>query len=169
MSSESGEWKGDWKGGDSDMSDLPRLSQDQITAARKRDVEIRGEHFKLGVDFPTHSQPANPEEFVNADKANRKRLLYRSKQRGWLEVDILLGTFASLNVDKMNDEEMRQYEDILNQETVDIFNFITGKDEIPEEINTPMMKTLQDWCLTNPVGKASTQGYADAKSKHGLL
>jgi succinate dehydrogenase flavin-adding protein (antitoxin of CptAB toxin-antitoxin module) len=49
-----------------------------------------------------------------------------------LEVDILLGTFASLNVDKMNDEEMRQYEDILNQETVDIFNFITGKDEIPE-------------------------------------
>jgi hypothetical protein len=38
MSIESGEWKGEknWKGGDSDMSDLPRLSQEQFMIARKR-------------------------------------------------------------------------------------------------------------------------------------
>ena len=28
----------------------------------------------------------------------KKRLVYRSKQRGWLEVDLLLGTWASENV-----------------------------------------------------------------------
>jgi succinate dehydrogenase flavin-adding protein (antitoxin of CptAB toxin-antitoxin module) len=33
---------------------------------------------------------------------------------------------------KMSEEELFQYEQILNQETLDIFNYITAKDEVPE-------------------------------------
>ena len=32
----------------------------------------------------------------------RKRLLYRSKQRGWLEVDIILGSWASHHLPKLD-------------------------------------------------------------------
>ena len=33
---------------------------------------------------------------------------------------------------KMSEEELFQYEQILNQETLDIFNYITAKNEVPE-------------------------------------
>ncbi len=49
-----------------------------------------------------------------------------------LEVDLLLGSWASENVMSLTQEELTQYEDILNQETIDIFNLLSGKDPIPE-------------------------------------
>ena len=47
----------------------------------------------------------------------QKRLIYRSKQRGWLEVDLLLGTWASQNVKKLNEQELDQFEAFVNMET----------------------------------------------------
>jgi succinate dehydrogenase flavin-adding protein (antitoxin of CptAB toxin-antitoxin module) len=49
-----------------------------------------------------------------------------------LEVDLLMGSFAARHVYDMSEEDLRQYEDILNEETIDIFNLITGKIELPE-------------------------------------
>ncbi len=57
---------------------------------------------------------------MDADLARRKRIIYRSKQRGWLEVDLLLGNFATANVMSMTAEQLTQYEDILAQETINI-------------------------------------------------
>ena len=39
-----------------------------------------------------------------------------------------MGTWAEEHVHSLCEEEMDQYEDILNQETIDIFNFVTGKE-----------------------------------------
>ncbi len=39
--------------------------------------------------------------------------------------------------------EMDSYEDILNLETVDIFNFIAGNADPPAFVDTPMMARLQ--------------------------
>ncbi|RLN82596.1 hypothetical protein BBJ28_00003776 [Nothophytophthora sp. Chile5] len=100
---------------------------------------------------------------IDGDEANRKRVIYRSKQRGWLEVDLLLGSWASQNVMQLTAEELQQYEDILNEETIDIFNYISGKSVIPERLDTPMMQRLQDYCLSSPLGKASTEGFAKNK------
>ena len=38
----------------------------------------------------------------------RRRLIYRSRQRGWLEVDLLLGKWATENVPKLNAEQLIQ-------------------------------------------------------------
>lgn len=103
------------------------------------------------------------ERAIDADEANRKRIIYRSKQRGWLEVDLLLGSWASKNVMTLTAEELQQYEDILNQETIDIFNYISGKDTIPEAIDTPIMKRIQEYCFSSPLGKASIDGFAKNK------
>ena len=37
------------------------------------------------------------------------------------------------------------YELILNQETLDIFNFIIERDPLPEELDTPTMQALRDY------------------------
>lgn len=59
------------------------------------------------------------------------------------QVDLLLGTWAEQNVATLTQEEMDSYEDILNLETVDIFNFITGNAEPPAFIDNAMMARLQ--------------------------
>ncbi|KDO24781.1 hypothetical protein SPRG_20818 [Saprolegnia parasitica CBS 223.65] len=143
-------------------ANLPPLSitEAQELRAQVRNEQMRKDHFAIKAEYPDASQG---EEAIDADKANRKRVIYRSKQRGWLEVDLLLGRWASENVMSLTADELRQYEDILNRETIDIFNFISGKDAVPPEIDTPMMKRLQAYCKTSPLGKASIQGFLDNK------
>ena len=51
----------------------------------------------------------------------RKRLIYRSKQRGWLEVDLLLGTWANKFVPTLSIEELDEFERFVNLETVGTF------------------------------------------------
>ena len=48
-----------------------------------------------------------------------------------LEVDLLLGTFAEKHISELSVEQLAEYEDILNRETIDIFNFITMKAPCP--------------------------------------
>lgn len=128
----------------------------------------RKDHHALKTDVPATSlDPIKPE--VDKDILRRKRLIYRSKQRGWLEVDLLLGTWAVENVMQLSVQEMDEYEKILNMETIDIFNYVNGKDEPPEEINNSMLKRLQEYAMSAPLGKASTEGYAAAKARAGLI
>lgn len=78
-------------------------------------------------------------------------------------MDLLLGSWAEKNVRDLNDEELAQYEAILNQETIHIFNYISGKDPIPKELDTPMMKRLQTYCNSSPLGQASVVGFEQNK------
>ena len=73
-----------------------------------------------------------------------------------------MGSFATKHVFDMSEAELAQYEDILNEETIDIFNFITGKQDVPEHIDTPVLKQLQAYCMENPLG-TTPEEYAAAK------
>mmetsp|Transcript_13600 Transcript_13600/g.43441 ORF Transcript_13600/g.43441 Transcript_13600/m.43441 type:complete len:197 (+) Transcript_13600:134-724(+) len=132
--------------------------------ALNRDIELRKEHFAVRKSFPESAQPKEGPR-IDERRAHRKRLVYRSKQRGWLEVDLLLGSFATDNVDSFSDEEAAQYEAILNCETLDIYNMITKQMQVPEILQTPMMTRLQEYAATSPAGKASPTMYEQIKKK----
>jgi succinate dehydrogenase assembly factor 2 len=51
-----------------------------------------------------------------ADDKLRRSLLYRSKQRGWLEMDIMLGNWASANLHKLDTAQLHQFEQLLKLE-----------------------------------------------------
>ena len=75
----------------------------------------------------------------------RKRLLYRSKQRGWLEVDIILGSWASDHLPKLDKNTLLKYEKILNQETTDIFDIIVRSKSIPQDLDKDLIESIQDY------------------------
>ena len=127
------------------------LSDELERRASERWTELAAEHRKIPAD----------------DAVRRKRLIYRSKQRGWLEVDLLLGSWASENVATLSKDECDAYEHILNCETIDIFNFITGKDPVPPRLDTAMMKRLQDYCDSTPLGTVPNE-YAAKKAEANL-
>ncbi len=122
----------------------------------------------------------------------RKRLVYRSKQRGWLEVDLLLGTWASMNVHGLNDDELDQFEEFVNMETIDIYNVLTLRSDVPEHMKSAggggeidghgedgggggggrgrtLVERIQDWCKESPLGKADREKYDEVKTRNNLI
>ncbi len=124
----------------SNTSNLPGLSLDQLERIQINDNTLRTRHLKIEGNMSA----------TEKDIAMRKRMIYRSKQRGWLEADILMGSWATENVPTLSDVDLTDYETILKEETIDVFNYITGKDVLPEHLkNLPVMKRLQEYAYTS--------------------
>lgn len=64
----------------------------------------------------------------------RKRLIFRSDHRGTKEMDIILGTFARQYVPNFTEEELREYDELLSHNDPDLYNWLTGKEAIPDGI-----------------------------------
>ncbi|OFX04843.1 MAG: hypothetical protein A3D94_07865 [Alphaproteobacteria bacterium RIFCSPHIGHO2_12_FULL_66_14] len=75
-------------------------------------------------------------------ETRRKRLLYRSIYRGNKENDILLGQFARAHIASFGAVELDQYERLLDTGDNDIFDWVSGKADIPAEADTPVLRLL---------------------------
>lgn len=135
---------------------LPGLSTSQIKKIAEMDHMLRERHLQIeGVLSSTER-----------DEARRRRMIYRSKQRGWLEVDLLLGSWAVEHIPELTEVELDEYEIVLKEETIDIYNFISGKDPLPphlQELN--IMKKLKEYAfernMTTPEGYEATKRRAN--------
>lgn len=143
----------------------------QIRRIGERTKSQLEDHLRLQTDVPASSlDPSSPAGPVDADHIRRKRLLYRSKQRGWLEVDLLLGSWAAEHVFTLSVAECDEYEKLLNQETIDIFNIINGAMPPPVELEgSKILKRLQEYAMSNPFGKASARTYESVKDRTGMI
>lgn len=137
--------------------------------SKERDAALRRDHYALKTEnLPPHSLDPSADT-INADLINRKRLIYRSKQRGWLEVDLLLGSWATEHDMALTDEQLGQYEAILNQETLDIYNFIIERDPVPEHLETDVMHMLRTFALESGVSKCGQgPGEYERMFKHNM-
>mmetsp|Transcript_27487 Transcript_27487/g.77757 ORF Transcript_27487/g.77757 Transcript_27487/m.77757 type:complete len:112 (+) Transcript_27487:703-1038(+) len=63
-------------------------------------------------------------------------MLYRAKQRGFLELDLLMGKYAEKNIRSMSDEHLLAFNDLLLEENPDLFQWLTGQIDPPEEITS---------------------------------
>lgn len=98
----------------------------------------------------------------------KKRLMHRCLQRGWLEVDLLLGTWARNNVMSLSLDELNDFEDFVNSETIDIYNVMTLRvDALPSK--TGIVQRIQAWTKTNPLGKADPDKYKEVKHSAKLI
>ena len=99
------------------------------------------------------------------EAAYRKKLIYRSKQRGWLEVDLLMGSWATQHVPSLTSDELRQYEAIIECETLDIYNLVVGRLELSEELSyaNPVLEKIRKYAESNPLGRASPARYDEVK------
>eukprot|EP00918_Siedleckia_nematoides_P101468 GHVU01221642.1.p3 GENE.GHVU01221642.1~~GHVU01221642.1.p3 ORF type:complete len:132 (-),score=17.54 GHVU01221642.1:1756-2151(-) len=67
------------------------------------------------------------------DYVEIKRLLYRSKQRGWLELDLIIGKYVQKRVFSMTARDKAALIRILACENPDLFHWITGLEKVPPE------------------------------------
>lgn len=122
------------------FSQISGLNPDQKVKAMERDIELRKNHLKSNEN--------------NDEEAYRKKLIYRSKQRGWLEVDLILGTWAEQNIPNLEKTELEEYEKILNLETIEIFYAVSKPDkDVPDSLKSATLTKIREFAKTNPFQK----------------
>lgn len=73
----------------------------------------------------------------------RKRLLYRAMHRGFKEADIVIGGFATANIDRMETEELDEFEALIAFPDKELYEWIVGREEAPANIKGPIFDRLQ--------------------------
>ncbi|MBK1697970.1 succinate dehydrogenase assembly factor 2 [Rhodovibrio salinarum] len=78
----------------------------------------------------------------SALEIRRKRAYFNSWHRGTREMDLLIGGFADETLASLTPEELRRYEQLLQLPDSDLYAWITGQAEIPEELDSKLLREL---------------------------
>ena len=77
------------------------------------------------------------------DDARLKKLKYRAWRRGFVEADLILGPFADGHLAQFNAAQLDQFEVLLEQQDHDLYNWIIGRDPIPEAFDNEVMDLIR--------------------------
>lgn len=77
----------------------------------------------------------------------RKRLLYRSHYRGTQEADLLIGAFAERHLPAMGASQLDEFEQLLEENDVDLVNWLSGQATAPDNLHGPVWQLLKNFKL----------------------
>lgn len=72
-----------------------------------------------------------------------RRVRYRSWHRGCKETDVILGRFADEKLETLSPEQLTVYEKLLDEQDVDIWNWLVGKEAAPDDAYIPLLDILK--------------------------
>lgn len=80
----------------------------------------------------------------SADLEPRRRaLLFRAWHRGMREMDLIMGPFVDTYIGELSAQDVTDLELLVDVPDRDIFDWLTGASELPEEFNTPLFAKLK--------------------------
>ena len=71
-----------------------------------------------------------------------KKLLFKASHRGTKEMDIILGNFAKKNLDSMNSDNLKLFEELLEVPDPDLYKWFTSDDIIIPEKFLNLVKEI---------------------------
>lgn len=77
----------------------------------------------------------------------RKRLLYQASHRGTQEADLLIGGFAAQSLATMTGNQLDLFERLLDENDVDLVNWITGRTPAPATLQNDVLELLKNFKL----------------------
>jgi antitoxin CptB len=77
----------------------------------------------------------------------RRRLLFRSWHRGIREMDLIMGRFADAWLAKLSEEDLREYERLIEVPDPELFAWITGVEDVPSSFDTALLAQLRAFHL----------------------
>jgi antitoxin CptB len=75
-------------------------------------------------------------------EARRKRLLWRASHRGTREMDLLLGGFARIHMDRLTESELDELEAIIGLPDQELMGWILGDHPVPQLQATATLRAL---------------------------
>lgn len=82
----------------------------------------------------------------------RRRLMFRAWHRGTKEADLLIGGFVRRGIAGFSDSELDELEAVLELPDVDLADWLSGRREIPAEVDSPMLTRMANECGASGAG-----------------
>ncbi len=79
---------------------------------------------------------------MNDLETYKKKIIFKASHRGSKEMDILLGNFIKKYIELFNENELGLFNDILECDDDDIYQWIIGKKEIPSQYSNRVFSLL---------------------------
>jgi antitoxin CptB len=73
----------------------------------------------------------------------RRQVLFRAWHRGMREMDLIMGRFADAHIGTLSDEELAEFERLIEVTDRDLLGWITGEIETPQNYDTPLFQRLK--------------------------
>ena len=83
---------------------------------------------------------------IIVNTSTKKKILHRAKYRGIKELDIIFEKFVNTYKYKLNDQEFKELEEILNLPDNLLLDIILKKEKIPANYDNPVMKKIFKTC-----------------------
>lgn len=74
--------------------------------------------------------------------AERRKLHFRSCHRGIKEMDIIFSKFADVVLGDLPEEELMDYQRILELPDDKLFSWATGREDVPDDVRSPLLDRL---------------------------
>jgi antitoxin CptB len=117
-----------------------------LTDARSVDIETPpGSVRAFGVEAMTGSTRSS-----DGLDARRRRLLFRAWHRGIREMDLIMGRFADAWIERFNDDELAEYERLMQVPDPDLYSWISGERLPPAGYDTPLLARLRAFHFALP-------------------
>ncbi len=77
--------------------------------------------------------------------ARRRKLLFRAWHRGMREVDLIMGRFADREIAKWGNEELGEFERLLEVADRELLAWVIGEADVPRSLDTAVFRRLRDF------------------------
>lgn len=128
------------------MFNLLRFAPKRAALFQNLSTNTRAFHFgEPGFTGEFEVRRFSPDEPLDE---KRRRLIWQSRKRGISENDLLLTTWFEKNHEKMNWEQMDEYDQLVNAHVNewDVFYWISRTRPTPEQFDNETMWALQEHC-----------------------
>jgi antitoxin CptB len=82
----------------------------------------------------------------------RRKLSFRSWHRGMREVDLIMGRFADAVLGQLTEQELDEFERLIEVPDCDLLAWVTGEAEVPADFDTALFRRLREfnYCRERP-------------------
>ena len=86
------------------------------------------------------------QKVIIMNTSSKKKILHRAKYRGIKELDIIFEKFVNTYEYKLNDQEFKELEEILNLPDNLLLDIILKKEKVPANFDNLVMKKIFKTC-----------------------
>src|SRR5262245_65922966 len=77
--------------------------------------------------------------------ARTRKLLFRSWHRGMRETDLIMGRFADATVTQLTQDELAEFEQLMEVPDRELLAWITGEADVPPDYDTALFRRLREF------------------------